>query len=187
MWASAPTGVRGGADVHKRRPHAFGPPSVPVGAAFMAARFCPIPRVSVREPRGSGRMWASAPTDVRPAGAGDHKGRPYVLGPPGAPVGAAFVAAPTASPARPEAPRPAWTARHFIPLAFDAVAQGRDDAEVDVHGLEVGDALVADIARQGADGGLLGKSTGASPPAAGPAPRRPGSRRRWTPRTPPRR
>ena len=26
MWASAPTGVRGGADVHKRRPHAFGPP-----------------------------------------------------------------------------------------------------------------------------------------------------------------
>ena len=45
----------------------------------------------------------------------------------------------------------------FIPLALDAVAQGRDDAEVDVHGLEVGDALVADIARQGADGGLLGE------------------------------
>ena len=60
----------------------------------------------------SGRMWASAPTGTR-GRAGDHKGRPYVLGPPGAPVGAAFVAAPTASPARPEAPRPAWTARHF--------------------------------------------------------------------------
>ena len=113
MWASAPTGVRGGADVHKRRPHAFGPPGVPVGAAFMAARFCPIPQGV-----GAGTPRQRADVGIRPYGrapgrAGDHKGRPYVLGPPGAPVGAAFVAAPTASPARPEAPRPAWTARHF--------------------------------------------------------------------------
>ena len=111
--------------------------------------FCPIPRVPEREPRGRGRMWASAPTDVRPAGrattrvaptcwgrpvfllgwplwppvlsnpqgpereyprqradvgirpcgrvpgrAGDHKGRPYVFGPPGVPVGGDALIAP---------------------------------------------------------------------------------------------
>ena len=79
----------------------------------MAARFCPIPQGV-----GAGTPRQRADVGIRPYGrapgrAGDHKGRPYVLGPPGAPVGAAFVAAPTASPARPEAPRPAWTARHF--------------------------------------------------------------------------
>ena len=94
MWASAPTGVRGGADVHKRRPHAFGPPGVPVGAAFMAARFCPIPQGV-----GAGTPRQRADVGIRPYGrapgrAGDHKGRPYVLGPPGVPVGGDALIAP---------------------------------------------------------------------------------------------
>ena len=63
MWASAPTGVRGGADVHKRRPHAFGPPGVPVGAAFMAARFCPIPQGV-----GAGTPRQRADVGIRPYG-----------------------------------------------------------------------------------------------------------------------
>ena len=167
MWASAPTGARGRAGDPKGRPYVLGPSGVPVGAAFMAARSVRSPRVSVREPRGSGRMWASAPTGVR-GGADVHKGRPHAFGPPSVPVGAAFMAArsvrspgcrcgnpaaaggcghpplrtcarqggrpqgsplrvgaarcscrgglygrPTASPARPEAPGPVWTARHF--------------------------------------------------------------------------
>ena len=44
--------------------------------------FCPIPRVSVREPRGSGRMWASAPTDVRPAGRATTRVAPTCWGRP---------------------------------------------------------------------------------------------------------
>ena len=92
MWASAPTGARGRAGDHKGRPYVLGPPSVPVGAAFMAARFCQSPRGRSGNTHGSGRMWATAPTGVR--GRADvHKVSPHALGPPGAPVGAAVVAA----------------------------------------------------------------------------------------------
>ena len=140
--------VPGGAGDHKGRPYVLGPPGVPVGAAFMAARSVRSPGCRSGNAHGRGRMWASAPADVCPAGrattrvaptcwgrpvfllgwplwppvlsdpqgpereyprqradmgirpyghvpggAGDHKGRPYVLGPPGVPVGAAFMAA----------------------------------------------------------------------------------------------
>ena len=44
--------------------------------------FCPIPRVPEREPRGRGRMWASAPTDVRPAGRATTRVAPTCWGRP---------------------------------------------------------------------------------------------------------
>ena len=48
----------------------------------------------------------------------------------------------------------------FVALALDPVVQRRHDAEIDVHGLELGHGLVADIQPQSADGGLPGEVHG---------------------------
>ena len=45
----------------------------------------------------------------------------------------------------------------FVPLATDPVAQRGDDAEIDVHGLEIHHAPVGDIVGQSAQSGLSGK------------------------------
>ena len=47
--------------------------------------------------------------------------------------------------------------RVLVALALDPVVQRGDDAEIDVHGLEGGHRLIADVEAQGADGGGLGE------------------------------
>ena len=84
----------GGAGDHKGRPYVLGPPGIPVGGGLYGRPFFPIPRVPEREyPRQRADM-GIRPYGHVPGGAGDHKGRPYVLGPPGVPVGGDALIAP---------------------------------------------------------------------------------------------